>query len=102
MSAAAPGPKVASLVGEAFSLTEISPMRTGLIAMAVVGAATLAACEKTGDNTYEVKRPVLGVRTDTVRTPSVDVVKERDTITTPRVTSQKTEVVVPKVRVKTP
>ncbi|GAC1419793.1 MAG: hypothetical protein NVSMB53_18710 [Gemmatimonadaceae bacterium] len=77
-------------------------MRIGLIALALAGVAALAACEKTGDNTYEVKRPVVGVRTDTVRTPSVEVVKERDTITTPRVTSQKTEVVVPKVRVKTP
>ena len=77
-------------------------MRTRLLAVALTTVAALAACEKTGDNTYEVKRPVVGVRTDTVRTPTVDIVKQRDTITTPKVTTQKTEVVVPKVRIKTP
>lgn len=60
------------------------------LAVAVVAAAMLAACEKTGEGEYEVERPVMGTVTDTVETPTVDV--GSDTL----------KVKVPEVDVKTP
>jgi len=60
------------------------------MAVAMVAAAMLAACEKTGEGEYEVERPVMGTVTDTIETPTVDV--GTDTVT----------VKVPDVDVKTP
>ena len=65
-------------------------MRRILVAVAMVSAATLAACEKTGEGEYEVERPVMGTVTDTIETPTVDV--GTDTVS----------VKVPDVDVKTP
>ena len=63
-------------------------MRSSILAlMLAVGVALTASCRKTGEGTYEVERPVVGTKTDTVQTPSVDVGTQKDTIevTTPTV-----------------
>lgn len=65
-------------------------MRRITIAVSLMAAATLAACEKTGEGEYEVERPALGTVTDTIETPTVDV--KTDTV----------KVKVPDVDVKTP
>lgn len=65
-------------------------MRRITLAVTMFAAATLAACEKTGEGEYEVERPVMGTVEDTIRTPSIDV--GTDTMT----------VKVPDVDVKTP
>lgn len=62
-------------------------MRSFMAVALVMGVAVLAACEKTGEGEYEVQRPTVGVETDTVQTPSVDVGTQQDTVivTTPTV-----------------
>ena len=62
-------------------------MRSYVAVALVMGVAVLAACEKTGEGEYEVQRPTVGVETDTVQTPSVDVGTQEDTVvvTTPTV-----------------
>ena len=64
-------------------------MRSSVAVALVMGVAVLAACEKTGEGEYEVQRPTVGVETDTVQTPSVDVGTQQDTVivTTPTVMS---------------
>jgi len=54
--------------------------------LSVVSMLALAACKKTGDNEYEVQKPVIGTVPETV--------------TTPRVEMDSAKVVVPKVEVK--
>jgi len=66
------------------------------------GAALLAGCEKTGEGEYEVQRPVVGVETDTVNTPSVDVGTTKDTISVPKVETEEREVELPTVDVDPP
>lgn len=70
------------------------------LVVALAAFATLSACQKTGEGTYEVERPTVGTTTDTVSTPDVDVTMEKDTITTPTVGTKKTEVEVPDIDVK--
>lgn len=76
-------------------------MKNLTIAAAIL-ALTSAACQKTGEGEYEVEKPVVGTETDTVQTPSVDVGTTKDTISVPRVTTEKKEVNVPDVDVKAP
>jgi len=66
------------------------------------GAALLAGCEKTGEGEYEVQKPVVGVETDTVNTPSVDVGTTKDTISVPTVETEEREVELPTVDVDPP
>jgi hypothetical protein len=57
-----------------------------LLALAAgLGAAT--ACEKTGENQYEVSRPTVetGTTRDTINTPDVDVGTEKKTVEVPDV-----------------
>jgi hypothetical protein len=66
-------------------------MRSGATTFALLGLLSLAtACKKTGEGEYQVKVPDVDVKSDsaTIRTPSVDVVKDT--------------VVVPKVKVRPP
>jgi hypothetical protein len=70
------------------------------LAVALAATWTLAACNKTGEGEYEVEKPVVGTQTDTVNTPSVDVGTTKDTITTPEITTEKKEVNLPDVDVK--
>jgi hypothetical protein len=79
-------------------------MKRITVALAIVALTSLAACKKTGDGEYEVKRPVIGTTTDTVKTPSVHVGSDTQTVITPKVSVQKdtTKVVTPKVTVTKP
>ena len=67
-------------------------MRKLSLTLAITALTAVAACQKTGENEFQVQTPDVDVKTDTttVRTPDVDVVKDTATVT------------VPKVRVKTP
>ena len=62
-------------------------MRKSAAALALMAALALAACERTGENEYEVETPEVDVGTDvdTVRTPDVDVETGQDTVTVPTV-----------------
>ena len=79
-------------------------MKKLAVAVALVATASLASCKKTGEGEYEVQKPVVGVQTDTVHTPSVEVGTDTHTVTTPKVEVKKdsTKIVTPKVTVKKP
>jgi hypothetical protein len=75
-------------------------MRNLTLALVLAGVWTLSGCKKTGDGQYEVQKPVVGTETDTVNTPTVETGTVQDTITVPKVETEKKEVTVPKVEVK--
>jgi len=77
------------------SLVRNLTLAAGIAALVVTGA-----CRKTGEGEYEVQKPTVGTTTDTVHTPSVETGTVKDTITVPKVTTEKKEVTVPKVDVK--
>ena len=79
-------------------------MQRTAVAIALVSILGLAACQKTGENEFEVQKPVVGTQTDTVRTPDVDVTTQKETVTVPNVDVRKdtATVKVPKVEVKKP
>jgi len=58
----------------------------------ILAALTLAACNKTGENEYEVERPGLVV--DTVRTPEFGT--KIDTLSVPVIGTQKDTIIVDK------
>ena len=70
--------------------------RSALVVLLAV--AGLGACQKTGENEYQVKTPEVNVSSDThtVRTPDVDVGTKVDTINTPVVGTQKETLIVNK------
>jgi hypothetical protein len=74
--------------------------------LTLAALSSVAACEKTGENEFQVKTPDVDVSTDstTIRTPDVDVVKDTAAVVTPDIDVKKdtSAVVVPKVRVKKP
>lgn len=59
-------------------------MRKLVIAAALV-AVSVVGCKKTGEGEYEVTRPAVGVTTDTITTPTVDVGTETTQVITPTV-----------------
>ena len=61
---------------------------------AVILTLPIAACKKTGDNTYQVQTPTVGTDTHTVTTPSV--VMQKDTINTPVVGTKPDTVIIQK------
>ena len=61
-------------------------MRTTTLLAVTVAAAALMGCKKTGENEYEVDKPVVTTEKDTVRTPDVDVGTTEDTIVVKRPT----------------
>lgn len=61
-------------------------MRTTTLLAATVAAAALMGCKKTGENEFEVDKPVVTTEKDTVRTPDVDVGTTEDTIVVKRPT----------------
>ena len=77
-------------------------MRTLMLAAGLAAIWSTTGCKKTGEGEYEVKKPAMGVTTDTMNTPSVETGTVKDTINVPKVTTEKKEVEVPKVEVKTP
>jgi hypothetical protein len=68
----------------------------------IVTIVTLSGCTKTGEGEYEIRRPVIGTKTDTVRAPILETGTVKDTITLPKVTTEKKEVNLPKVKVRRP
>jgi hypothetical protein len=84
------------------SLNRRSLVRKVTLAVAIAALWTLNGCKKTGEGQYEVQKPVIGTETDTVNTPSVETGTVKDTITVPKVETEKKEVTVPKVEVKKP
>jgi hypothetical protein len=77
-------------------------MNRAAVAVALAAVASLAACKKTGEGEYEVQKPVVGVQTDTIHTPSVEVGTDTHKVVTPKVEVKKdtTTIVTPKVKVK--
>ena len=71
-------------------------MKRMMLLGAALIALPLAACKKTGDNTYQVQTPTIGTDTHTVTTPDVDVGSKVDTINTPVVGTQKDTIIVDK------
>jgi len=65
-------------------------VRKLILAAGIAALWSTSACRKTGEGEYEVQKPVVGTKTDTVETRSVETGTVKDTIT------------VPKVEVKTP
>jgi hypothetical protein len=61
-------------------------VRTTTLLAAIVAAAALMGCRKTGENEYEVDKPVVTTEKDTVRTPDIDVGTTEDTIVVKRPT----------------
>lgn len=61
-------------------------MRTTTLLAATLAAVALLGCRKTGENEYEVDKPVVTTEKDTVRTPDVDVGTTEDTIVVKRPT----------------
>jgi len=75
-------------------------VRPVMLATIIVTLATLTACTKTREGEYEIRRPVIGTKTDTVKGPTIETGTVKDTITVPKVTTEKKEVNLPKVKVK--
>lgn len=79
-------------------------MRKLTLVAALAAAVAVGACEKTGEGQYEVEKPVVGVETDTVNTPTIETGTAKDTISVPDVDigTEEKEVKVPTVDVETP
>lgn len=61
-------------------------MRTTTLLAATLAAAALIGCKKTGENEYEVDKPVVTTEKDTIRTPDVDIGTTQDTVVVTRPT----------------
>jgi hypothetical protein len=77
-------------------------LRPLILTTLIVTLAALTGCTKTGDGEYEIRRPVIGTKIDTVKGPTIETGTVKDTISLPKVTTQKKEVNVPKVKVRRP
>lgn len=81
-------------------------MRKTAMTFMIAALTAVAACQKTGENEFQVETPDVDVNRDTttVRTPDVDVVRDTATVTVPNVDVRKdtATVTVPKVKVKKP
>jgi hypothetical protein len=75
-------------------------VRIFILAAGLAALSSTGACRKTGEGEYEVQKPVIGTKTDTLHTPSVETGTVKDTINVPKVESEKKEVTVPQVQVK--
>jgi hypothetical protein len=77
-------------------------VRKLILAAGLAALWSTSACRKTGEGEYEVQKPVVGTKTDTIELPTVETGTVKDTINVPKVESQKKEVTLPKVQVKPP
>ncbi len=77
-------------------------MRPVILTTLIVTLATLTGCTKTREGEYEIRRPVVGSKTDTVKGPIIETGTVKDTIIVPKVTTEKKEVTLPKVKVRRP
>jgi hypothetical protein len=66
-------------------------VRKTALTFAIAALTSVAACQKTGENEFEVQTPDVDVKTDTttIRTPDVDVVKDTATVVVPKVEVKK-------------
>ena len=66
-------------------------VRKTALTLAIVALASVAACQKTGENEYQVQTPDVDVKTDTatIRTPDVDIRKDTATVVVPKVEVKK-------------
>lgn len=80
--------------------TETAQVKLGLVVLAAA-AGVLTSCRKDANGDVVVKTPVVETRTDTLKTPSVEVTHDTVTAVTPKVEVKKetTSVTVPKVKV---
>ena len=60
-------------------------MRKFILAAGLAALWSTSACRKTGEGEYEVQKPVVGTKTDTIETPSVETGTVKDTINVPKV-----------------
>jgi hypothetical protein len=60
-------------------------VRKLILAAGLAALWSTSACRKTGEGEYEVQKPVIGTKTDTIRTPSVETGTVKDTINVPKV-----------------
>jgi hypothetical protein len=77
-------------------------VRPVILTTLIVTLVPVIGCTKTGEGEYEIRRPVIGTTTDTVKGPSIETGTVKDTITLPKVTTEKKEVNLPKVKVRRP
>jgi len=77
-------------------------VRPVILTTLIVAIIPLCSCTKTGEGEYEIRRPVIGTKTDTVKGPTIETGTVKDTITLPKVTTEKKEVNLPKVKVRRP
>jgi hypothetical protein len=75
-------------------------VRPVILTTLIVTLATLTGCTKTGEGEYEIRRPVIGTKVDTVKGPTIETGTVKDTITVPKVTTEKKEVNLPKVKIR--
>jgi hypothetical protein len=75
-------------------------VRPVILTTLIVTLATLTGCTKTGEGEYEIRRPVIGTKVDTVKGPTIETGTVKDTITVPKVTTEKKEVNLPKMKVR--
>ena len=66
-------------------------MRKTALTLAIAALTSVAACQKTGENEFQVETPDVDVSRDTttIRTPDVDIVKDTATVVVPKVQVKK-------------
>ena len=66
-------------------------MRKTALTLAIAALTAVAACQKTGENEFQVETPDVDVKTDTttIKTPDVDIVKDTATVVVPKVQVKK-------------
>jgi hypothetical protein len=66
-------------------------VRKTALTLVFAALTAVAACQKTGENEFEVQTPDVDVKTDTtkIKTPDVDIVKDTATVVVPKVQVKK-------------
>jgi hypothetical protein len=66
-------------------------VRKTALTLVIAALTAVAACQKTGENEFEVQTPDVDVKTDTttIKTPDVDIVKDTATVVVPKVQVKK-------------
>jgi hypothetical protein len=77
-------------------------VRKLMLAAGIAALVITGACKKTGEGEYEVQKPTVGTKADTIETPSVETGVVKDTLDVPTVGTEKKEVDLPKVKVVPP
>lgn len=56
-------------------------MRTLILVAGLAAIWSTTGCKKVGEGEYEVKKPEVGITTDTVNTPTLETGTVKDTVT---------------------